>query len=92
MSSSKRGSSILVSSANAVRVTFDNDCLVVALDDGRTISAPLEWFPSLRDATDEQRTNWELIGGGVGIHWEDLDEDLSVAGLLNPGNHIQQAV
>ena len=43
---------------------------------------PLEWFPRLRDATPEQRKNWRLIGGGVGIHWEDVDEDISVESLL----------
>jgi len=54
----------------------------VQLSDGREIIVPLEWFPSLRNATDEQRNKWRLIGKGVGIHWEDLDEDISVAGLL----------
>jgi len=54
----------------------------VRMSDGRVVSVPLEWFPRLRDATDEQRANWRLIGKGVGIHWEDLDEDVSVAGLL----------
>jgi len=54
----------------------------VRLLDGREISAPLEWFPKLRDATEEQRNNWRLIGNGVGIHWETLDEDISVEGLL----------
>jgi hypothetical protein len=54
----------------------------VAFDDGRTLSVPLAWFPRLLDATAEQRANWRLTGQGEGIHWEDLDEDLSVAGLL----------
>jgi hypothetical protein len=54
----------------------------VAFDDGRTLSVPLVWFPRLLDATAEQRANWRLTGQGEGIHWEDLDEDLSVAGLL----------
>jgi len=56
--------------------------LHVQLLDGREISVPLEWFPKLRDATEKQKANWRLIGKGVGIHWEDMDEDLSVAGLL----------
>jgi len=56
--------------------------LHVRLSDGREIGVPLEWFPKLRDATPEQRSRWKLIGKGVGIHWPDLDEDLSVAGLL----------
>lgn len=68
--------------ALAVRVSFDDEALHMELSDGRTISAPLEWFPRLRAATEAQRANWRLIGGGVGVHWEDLDEDLSVAGML----------
>ncbi|HLA80655.1 MAG TPA: DUF2442 domain-containing protein [Thermoleophilia bacterium] len=66
----------------AVDVDFQDDALHVRLSDGREISVPIEWFPRLRDATPEQRSNWRLIGRGVGIHWADLDEDLSVAGLL----------
>lgn len=61
---------------------FDEDMLNVQFSDGQEIKVPLEWFPRLRDATREQRDNWRLIGKGVGIHWEDLDEDISVAGLL----------
>jgi Protein of unknown function (DUF2442) len=55
---------------------------MVALSDGREISVPLEWFPRLRDATLKQRKNWRLIAKGIGIHWEDVDEDISVATLL----------
>lgn len=66
----------------ATNVQFDEDMLNVQFSDGREIKVPLEWFPRLRDATAEQRNNWRLIGKGVGIHWEDLDEDISVAGLL----------
>ena len=66
----------------AEEVRFTEDMLCVHLLDGREVWAPLEWFPRLRDATAEQRNNWRLIGGGIGIHWEDIDEDLSVAGLL----------
>lgn len=66
----------------AVEVSCTDDALHVRLADGREISAPLEWFPRLRDATAEQRQHWRLIGGGVGIHWPDLDEDVSAAGLL----------
>ena len=66
----------------AVEVTFTADALRVRLADGREVSAPLEWFPALRDASEVQRRNWRLIGGGVGLHWPDLDEDISVAGLL----------
>ena len=56
--------------------------LEVDLSDGRSISVPLEWFPRLSAANAEQRSNWELIGEGEGIHWPDIDEDLSVRGLL----------
>ncbi len=68
----------------AVHIEFEGDMLVVSLADGRRIQAPLEWFPPLRKATEKQRSKWRLIGDGVGIHWEDLDEDLSVEGLLVP--------
>ncbi len=70
--------------ARAVRVSFTDAALEVALSDGREVRVPLEWFPRLRDASREQIQNWQLIGGGVGIHWPDLDEDLSVRGLLEP--------
>ncbi len=66
----------------ASEVWFDVDMMHVRLLDGREISVPLEWFPRLRNATSEQRKNWRLIGRGVGIHWEDIDEDISVASLL----------
>src|SRR3989304_1277865 len=66
--------------AEDVRVT--NDSLIVDLSDGRTMSVPLEWFPRLLHATPEERSNWRLIGRGHGIHWEDIDEDISVEGLL----------
>lgn len=63
-------------------VWFDSEMMHIRLLDGREISAPLEWFPKLRDATIEQRKKWRLIGRGVGIHWDVLDEDISVAALL----------
>lgn len=66
----------------ATDVRFDEETLRVQLSDGREISVPLEWYPRLRSATAEQRAHWRLIGRGVGIHWEEIDEDLSVAGLL----------
>jgi len=69
-------------SALAASVTFDDDMMRVALQDGRVISVPLVWFPTLRGATPEQRLRYEIGGGGVGLHWPELDEDLSVAGLL----------
>ena len=66
----------------ALNVRFTDDALIVALSDGREISAPLEWFPRLRDATPKQRKNWRLIAKGIGIHWEDVDEDIAVSTLL----------
>jgi hypothetical protein len=65
-------------------VEFADGELCVHLVDGRTIRVPLEWFPKLRDATPAQLQKWRLIGQGVGIHWEKLDEDISVRGLLLP--------
>jgi hypothetical protein len=67
---------------NAEDVRVTEDTLSVDLSDGRTISVPLEWFPRLVQATAEERNNWRLIGRGHGIHWEDLDEDIGVEGLL----------
>jgi hypothetical protein len=63
-------------------VTFSSDSLSVALMDGRTISVPLAWYPKLLHATKDQLKNWTIAGGGYGIHWPDLDEDLSTEGLL----------
>ena len=63
-------------------VRVDENLLTVDLADGRTIAVPLVWFPRLLDATPAQRANWQLAGGGFGIHWPDVDEDLSSAGLL----------
>jgi len=67
-------------------VKFTDAAIIVDLLDGRTISAPLVWFPKLSHATPQQLNNWELLGDGEGIHWPELDEDLSVAGLL-AGTH-----
>ncbi len=66
----------------AANVTFRDEHLVVQLTDGREISIPLAWFPRLQGATPQQRQQWELMGGGVGIHWEEIDEDISVPRLL----------
>jgi hypothetical protein len=63
-------------------VEVTDDTLSVELADGRTISAPLAWYPRLAHATAKERTTWRLIAGGQGIHWPDLDEDISVANLL----------
>jgi hypothetical protein len=67
--------------ASAVDVRVSNEQLFVVLADGRELAAPLAWFPRLAEATDEQRQSWRLIGRGHGIHWPDLDEDISVESL-----------
>jgi hypothetical protein len=66
----------------AVDVTVTDVDLHVVLADGRELSAPLAWLPRLRDATPAQRARWRLIGHGEGIHWPDIDEDVSIASLL----------
>ena len=63
-------------------VHFNEDTLSVDLNDGRTITVPLAWYPRLLHATPDQRQNWQISGGGFGIHWPDIDEDLSTEGLL----------
>jgi hypothetical protein len=68
--------------ARARTVDFDEDTFVVHLEDGRSLIVPLEWFPRLRDASPEQRQKWRLIGRGLGINWDEIDEDISIAGLL----------
>ena len=75
-------SSIIEVKPLAQDVTVTDAELVVDLADGRKISVPLVWFPRLLHANDSQRAKWELLGDGEGIHWPDVDEDLSVAGLL----------
>jgi hypothetical protein len=71
-------------SSIAVDVKLSPDRLIVILADGRELAAPLAWFPRLLDASQDQRVNWRLIGGGHGIHWPDVDEDVSIASLLRP--------
>lgn len=68
--------------AAALRVDVTDEALIVELLDGRTVSVPLAWYPRLEHATERERAAWTLIAGGTGIHWEALDEDLSVEGLL----------
>ncbi len=63
-------------------VRFSDDSIHVDLVDGRAISAPLAWYPRLLNASDEERADWQVAGGGYGIHWPSIDEDLSVDGLL----------
>ncbi|MDI6803016.1 MAG: DUF2442 domain-containing protein [Bacteroidota bacterium] len=64
-------------------VWFDDLMLHARFLDGREVSVPLDWFPKLRDANNEQRNNWRLIGEGIGVHWEEIDEDISVESLTN---------
>jgi hypothetical protein len=66
----------------AREIAFVPDAVVVHFEDGRSLTVPLEWFPRLRDASDAQRARWEFIGPGLGLRWPDIDEDISVAGLL----------
>ena len=66
----------------AVRVSVTKDALAVDLADGRTVIAPLAWYPRLVHGTSEEKNHWRLIGGGEGVHWPDLDEDISVDALL----------
>jgi hypothetical protein len=73
-------------SALAKSVDFDDAMMRVSLLDGRVVHVPIAWFPILRSATPAQRQKWEIGGGGVSLHWPDLDEDLSVAGLLAGGD------
>lgn len=68
--------------ALASKVWFTKDMLYVQLQDGREIGVPLLWFPRLREASEDQLKDWRLIGNGVGIHWESIDEDISVSALL----------
>jgi hypothetical protein len=77
------------SEAVAVAVSCSDEALSVTLGDGRTVSAPLAWFPRLLAATAKQRAKWEFIGGGIGIHWPAIDEDISIASLLQPENFMR---
>jgi len=67
---------------NAQQVSVSDEALTVELEDGRTISAPLGWYPRLAHASAAERERWRLIGQGTGIHWEDIDEDIGIEGLL----------
>ena len=69
-------------SKKAIDIVFENSKMIVFLEDGRELSIPLEWFPRLRKATIEQLNKWRLIGNGEGVHWEEIDEDISIENLL----------
>jgi hypothetical protein len=73
---------IEIREAKAVAVEVTADTLSVELEDGRTVSVPVSWFPRLHHATPEERANLQIIGAGYGIHWPDLDEDISVDGII----------
>ena len=75
--------------ALAVDVACTDDELTVVLSDGRTVTVPVAWFPRLAHASATQRADWELIGGGIGIHWEAVDEDISVASVLQPEHFMR---
>jgi hypothetical protein len=78
----------------ALDVLLTDDTLSVDLSDGRSISVPIAWFPRLLHSTDQERNNWRLIGRGQGIHWEDIDEDISIEGLLagKPSGESQESL
>jgi hypothetical protein len=75
--------STTVQGPRAQRVTLTEDSLVVDLMDGRTVSAPLTWYPRLLRGTPGERANWRLVGSGEGVHWPELDEDLSIESLIS---------
>ncbi len=77
----------------ALNVSITDDTLSVDLSDGRSISVPIAWFPRLLHSSVEERNNWRLIGRGMGIHWEDIDEDISIEGLLagRPSGESQES-
>ncbi|MFM9905095.1 MAG: DUF2442 domain-containing protein [Pyrinomonadaceae bacterium] len=74
--------SILTAEAKAQKVMVTDDTLVIDVNDGRTVSVPLAWYPRLLHGTEKERNNWRFIGEKEGIHWPDLDEDISVENLL----------
>lgn len=76
------GTLALQADERVAHVSFDKNSIIVALHDGRTITVPLTWYPKLLGASQAQLLNWQICGGGYGIHWPDLDEDLSTEGLL----------
>ncbi len=75
-------SAVEINIPDAILISITDDSLFVDLSDGRTISVPLEWYPRLLHATPAERNHWRLIGKGHGIHWEKIDEDISIEGLL----------
>ena len=77
----------------AVDVSFSDATFTVVLEDGRELSIPIDWYPRLRNASLQQRSKWRLIGRGEGVHWPEIDEDISVLGLLaGPGDTSKRPV
>jgi len=76
--------------SNVVEVKVDDKTLTVTLDDGRVLSLPISWYPRLYYGSQQERNNYRLIGNGKGIHWEDLDEDISIEGII-AGHHSQES-
>ena len=74
--------SVVSKSKNAINILFSDSKMIVFLEDGRELLIPLEWFPRLRKATVEQLSKWRFIGNGEGVHWEEIDEDISIENLL----------
>ncbi len=74
--------SVINKSKRAIDLVFSDSKMIVFLEDGRELSIPLEWFPRLRQATENQINKWRFIGNGEGIHWEEIDEDISIENLL----------
>ena len=73
---------IEINKAKAKKITLSDDTIIIDLEDGRTISAPIAWYPRLLYGTKKERNNWRLIGDGEGIHWPDLDEDISIDNII----------
>jgi hypothetical protein len=86
------GTLALAADERVTDVEITDDVLIVSLMDGRTISVPLTWYPRLFNATPTQRQNWQIAGGGYGIHWPDIDEDLSTEGLLRGAPAPRQSI
>lgn len=74
--------SVINKSKRAIDLVFSDSKMIVFLEDGRELSIPLEWFPRLRQATENQINKWRFIGNGEGIHWDEIDEDISIENLL----------
>lgn len=72
-----------IKEARATKIKITEEELIAFLDDGRTIAVPLSWYPRLLNGSEKERNNWRFIGEGIGIHWPELDEDISVEGLID---------